>query len=372
MKILADQYLYRLDELIPDTFRLDRFDPAAGFPADAKNYDALLIRTVTKINDRTLPEAGNLTFIGTATAGFDHIDLHHLQHLGITFARSAGCNARAVAEYVVTGLYRWAETTGIDPTQKTVGVVGAGHTGSAVIRLLEKLGIPFVPFDPPKALREPGFSSAPPGELMACDILTFHTPLTGSGPHPTRHMCDHRWLKSRFDLIINAARGGVVNETDLLASLQKGETGAAIQDVWENEPLFSDDVARRSLIATPHIAGYSREAKTRASRMVTEALCRHFGVTPPASFREEQLPPEILNRDIPERFARFLWNFNQIDRYDTEQRKLIGLPDAEKARKFACLRAETPTRFEFQSILKALEPSAGLPSECDVFRDDEE
>lgn len=372
MKILADQYLYRLDELIPDTFRLDRFDPAAGFPANAADYDALLIRTVTKINARSLPEAGNLKFIGTATAGFDHVDLKHLERLGIGFARSAGCNARAVAEYVITGLYRWAEQTGADITEKKVGVIGCGYTGSAVIHLLNRLRIPFVPFDPPKALRDSGFSSASADELKSCDILTFHTPLTGSGPHPTRHMCDHRWLKNRFDLIINAARGGVVNETDLLASLQKSETGAAILDVWENEPLFSDDVARRSLIATPHIAGYSREAKTRASRMVIEALCRHFGVTPPASFREEQLSPEILNQDIPEQFARFLWNFNQIDRYDTEQRKLMGLPDAEKAPKFARLRAETPTRFEFQSILKALDPSAGLPSECDVFRDDEE
>src|SRR5690625_7085896 len=101
----------------------------------------MLIRTVTPIHPDTLPAAGNLKFIGTATAGYDHVDIAHLKSLGIHFSRSAGCNSNAVAEYIITALHHWAEVAEENLQEKKIGIAGMGYTGSGVARYLEKLGI---------------------------------------------------------------------------------------------------------------------------------------------------------------------------------------------------------------------------------------
>jgi erythronate-4-phosphate dehydrogenase len=369
MKILADRYLYKLDELIPDGAELTFYDPSKGFPNHAVQFDVLLVRTVTKINPNTLPEAGNLKFIGTATAGSDHIDTSHLKNLGIRFGRSAGCNARAVAEYVITCLFQWADTREADLNQKKVGVVGCGHTGGAVIELFEKLDIEYVAYDPPKAETDSAFQSANLNDLLSCNILTFHTPLTSKGSHPTRHMCNNEWFKHPFDLIINAARGGVLNEADLIRAFHKGIVGDFIIDVWENEPLFSNSIAENSFIATPHIAGYSREAKFRASQMVIEEMCTVLNMEPKTALNSAPFDPENAYLEASVSFSEFMWQNNQIELYDSELRQLIGLPDDEKSEKFASLRAETPTRYEYQTILKFLDTDAPIPDEFRVFNE---
>lgn len=367
MNIIADQYLYRLKELIPEGAILTTFDPKDGFPGNALDFDALLIRTVTKINADTLPVAGNLKFIGTATAGFDHMDRDHLKRLDIAFGRAAGCNARAVAEYVITCLYRWADKREADLLQKKVGIVGCGHTGGAVMELLEKLSISYLPYDPPKNEIEPAFQTASLDELLQCDILTFHTPLTAKGTHPTFHMCNARWLKHKFDLIINTARGGVVHEADLLDLYHNDLVGDFIMDVWENEPVFSNRVAENAFIATPHIAGYSREAKLRASQMVVDEMCRFFNLQPKSITVADAPDRNNLMRDEDLSFSDFMWNINQIDLYDTETRKLIGMPDELKGDGFATLRAETPTRFEYRTILESLQTDDPIPDEFKIF-----
>jgi erythronate-4-phosphate dehydrogenase len=368
MKILADKYLYRISDLVPAGAELHRFDPEEQPPDIITDYDALLIRTVTKINPDTLPATGKLKFVGTATAGTDHVDTDHLKNLGITFGHSPGCNARAVAEYVITAIYLWAEKRRINPEngELTVGVVGCGHTGSAVTGLLKKLGIRYLPFDPPKAERDPGFKSVSADELITADILTFHTPLTRSGKHATHHLCSAAWLENGFSLLINAARGGVVDERALIKAMGRNLVGDAVIDVWENEPLFSDEMAALSMIATPHIAGYSRESKFRASKLVIDEMCRVLGLEPVRVVPEELFDEAIItNSDMD--FAGFLGRNNKIDLYDRELRKLIGLPGSEKGRLFAKLRAETPTRFEYAAILREAESPDDLPPQCSIF-----
>ena len=367
MKILADQHLFKLDKLIPESAELTLFDPATGFPAYAAQFDALIIRTVTIINSQTLPVAGNLKFIGTATAGSDHIDAGHLENLGIRFGRSAGCNARAVAEYVITCMFRWADIRETDLWQKKVGVVGCGHTGGAVIDLLEKLYINYVAYDPPRAEADQAFQSAKLDDLLSRNILTFHTPLTSKGNHPTRHMCNSEWFNQPFDLIVNAARGGVLNETDLISAFHNGIVGDFIIDVWENEPLFSNSIAENAFISTPHIAGYSREAKFRASQMVIREMCSAFNIEPKSADSPDQFDPEDMVLDNSDSFSKFMWQNNQIELYDSELRKLIGLPDNPKAEDFATLRTEIPTRFEYQTILKSLDTVNQVPNAFRIF-----
>ena len=268
MKVLADKYLYGLDQLLPEDFGLETYDPDQGFPPSVTQYDVLLIRTVTKLNAKTLPEAGELKFVGSATAGFDHVDVDHLNSLGIEFARSEGCNANAVAEYVLTALYRWCYLRDEEIENLKIGVIGCGNTGGSLIGYLQKLGIKYVPYDPPKAKREVNFVTAEIDELLSSDVLSFHTLLTQDGAYPTHHMCNKKWLENGFKLIINASRGGVVDEKALLESKRFGVVQDFVLDVWENEPVFFDEVAEQAFIATPHIAGYSREAKWKASEIV--------------------------------------------------------------------------------------------------------
>ena len=187
MKVLADKYLYKIDKLVPEDAKLTLYDPDDGFPEYAKYYDALLIRTVTKITPNTLPEPGNLSFIGSATAGFDHVDLDYLAKCGIAFARSEGCNANAVAEYVITALYKWAGERGVEMPSRKVGIVGCGNTGGRVAGYLKKLGVQTVLYDPPKAQREESFTSSArkrPLEVRYPDVsytsYEFRQPSNGS------------------------------------------------------------------------------------------------------------------------------------------------------------------------------------------------
>ncbi len=364
MKVLADKFLYKLNKFLPENVHLHLFDPSDGLPEDVSEYDSLLIRTVTRINPSTLPERGRLQFIGTATAGFDHVDSEYLKKSGIHFATSAGCNANAVGLYVSTVLLKWANVKKINLRELKAGIVGCGHTGSSVRLHLESLGVTVVCYDPPKEIREPEFRSADKDELLNCDILTFHTPLTygENEEYPTRYICSHEWLTHGFKLIINAARGEVVDENALFSAKKKGLVGDYILDVWEGEPVFSDSMAQNAFIATPHIAGYSIESKIRASKIVASQMLRFFqvetnGITKhDEEIREKQdldnrsesaKKMASLNEELElNELSGRLWKLSNIEYYDREIRCLCGLDDAVKAKLFAALRSETRLRSE--------------------------
>lgn len=363
MNILADQYLYGLEHYLPSDVWVDRFQPSDGLPEKCADYDALLIRTVTPINRQTLPKKGRLKFIGTATAGFDHVDREYLKECDIHFASAQGCNANAVGLYVATSLMQWALIREIQTADIRVGIVGCGHTGGRVKAHLDSLGIDCAEYDPPKVKREPGFHSVGVEELMNCEILTFHTPLT-YGPDeacPTRHMCSHEWLKRGFKLVINAARGGVVDEKALLVARKEGWVEDHILDVWEGEPLFSDQAASHAFIATPHIAGYSVESKLRASQMVAEQMLNFFQIEPegePAPVQPDSGGEPKKGVNSPERMASLclemdiqtvadhLWKRSNIEYYDKKLRELCGKSDREKTERFAAIRSESRLRSE--------------------------
>lgn len=367
LRIAADQYLQNAEDLLPQGVELFRFDPSDGLPDNVTNYDALLIRTVTPINSLTLPKRGNLKFIGTATAGTDHVNRDYLEELGVEFSHSEGCNAKAVGEYVITVLYKWAEKMQIAIGDKTVGVVGCGHTGSAVIHLLKKLNIDSVAYDPPKEVRDQSFRSASVAELMRADILTFHTPLTSSGSYPTKYLCSRKWLQNGFDLIINASRGGVVNEHALFDQFNEGGVGNYILDVWEDEPFFEDKIAKYAFLATPHIAGYSVESKFRATEIVLTQLLNSFGLKPGQNANPKPYAPTGLAYSDSFSFSEFMWRNNQIYYYNTELQKLIGLPEKQKSLAFADLRSKTTLRHEYSAMLKSNGVKNKAPREFSIF-----
>ncbi len=352
IKVLADKFLFELEDMLPAAeVELHRFDPRDGLPAGALDYDAFLTRTVIPVGRRTLDRfSGRLEFVGTASSGTDHVDLEELGRRGIAFADAAGCNARSVAEYVLTGLLLWCGERGEEPGELQIGIVGAGHAGGAVKRLLEKCGTTRLRLnDPPRARREESFESCTADEVLKCDVLTFHVPFTEKGSWPTRRWLDREALrKCRARLIVNTSRGGVVDEEAVREYAGREIGRDYILDVWEGEPAFHDRSAESAFLATPHIAGYSRQAKRKASRMVARALCGHFGLSAAgeAGVAEKPIP---LEADPSVSLAELLNKLHPARRYEAELHALLGLEPEQKGEKFNRLRATFPLRDEFHT-----------------------
>lgn len=350
INLLADENIYRLKEFLPSSVNLHTFNPAEGPPVLYRYQQALFIRTVTPVSAKRLPDIPpSLRFIGTASAGTDHVDEAYLKQKDIIFAHTRGCNANAVGEYVITSLLLWCDKRGVDPGKMTVGVVGAGHTGSAVVRFLKAFGIVCKIYDPPKEERDNHFDSASLDEVLSCDVLTFHVPLTRTGEHSTYHWLDEKKLidGEHFKLIINAARGGVIDEKALLKACEENKVDDYILDVWENEPDFNTEVAEQAFMATPHIAGYSEQAKLNATDKLVEQCCRYFELSyqrPGQFFRNKNI--SLSKKELT--LTEILLKLHPVGEYDGALRKLIGKKD--KAMLFSRLRTGHPLRFEYPNI----------------------
>lgn len=286
-----------------------------------KDADALIVRTRTRCN-RELLEGTNVRFIASATMGYDHIDTDYCRLAGITWTNCPGCNASSVGQYDKTVLIRLQMAGKLSPETATVGIVGVGNAGSAVARAILPLGVRVLFNDPPrmeKAVRPAGKTPAdgrngaweentatrnetnadaqenptlPPPlfqpakwstleELCtSCDAILFHVPLIYKGAHPTWHLADTTFFNNlkRRPVILNAGRGGIVDEEALLEAMDSGKVGEAVIDTWENEPAINRELLRRTFIGTPHIAGYSADGKSNATRMALDALCTHFHI----------------------------------------------------------------------------------------------
>jgi len=348
MKVLANRHLYHFEKFLPENVTVDFFDPNK-FPKHAIDYDAMFINTTTPITPKTLPKSGKLQFIATGSSGDDHVDKDHLKELEITFQNAGGCNARAVAEYVITSLLIWADKTGRSLQSSRVGIVGCGHVGEALADILETFSIPFVNYDPPRDHRDTDFNSAHFDELKECNILSFHTPLTTTGNYPTHHLLNDSWFSGKdFELVINTARGGVTDESVLIKEIKADRLAHVVTDVWENEPEFNPLFADKSLFATPHIAGYSIQAKQKASQLITDAFCNYFNLPP-----QIQETPSREFIDLQDEFSTIsdlLLRIHPIQTYDSALRKILDKPTGERGRIFSTLRATMPLRNEYRFL----------------------
>lgn len=311
--------------------------------------EVLLVRSVTAV-DESLLHGSRVRFVGTATAGIDHVDTDFLAAAGIVFAAAAGCNARAVAEHVIACLYRHAATRAVAVTALRVAIVGYGHVGRALGQLLRRLGVPFVANDPPLGAALDGAPGVSLEEALGCDVVTVHVPLTTRGAHPTHDLIDRRALARMAPdaLLINAARGGVVNEAALLQRLRDAPDFRAALDCWEGEPCIEPALLARSWLATPHIAGHTLEARVRAAADLHAALAAWTGQQPALPALLEPNPAGALDC-ASGGVAAVIEAGHDLGAHTARMQALEDLPAPARGAAFDALRRRHGLRRQFAS-----------------------
>ncbi|MCD9121833.1 hydroxyacid dehydrogenase [Cupriavidus sp. UGS-1] len=275
----------------------DWVDRRAELLAALPSADALIVRNRTQVDAALLDSAPRLRVVGRLGVGLDNIDVESCKARGIRVIPATGANARSVAEYVVTtaamllrGAYqssgevvqgKWPRarlSEGRETLGKTLGLIGFGDIGRQTAALAQAFGMRVVAHDPMLRDDDPVWQRsgvAPRGLdalLAEADAVSLHVPLVPA----TRHLLDARRLAAMRPgaVLINTARGGVVDESALAAALRQGHLAGAALDVFEREPLPAgsplDGVP--NLVLTPHIGGVTREANARVSMRIAQQV----------------------------------------------------------------------------------------------------
>ncbi len=289
---LAGRFAVHYDPALADQPEL-----LAGFASEAR---ALIVRNRTQVRGALLAGAGRLACVGRLGAGLDNIDTAACAARGIAVYPATGANDLSVAEYVVTcvmmllrGAYGasaavaaggWPREAliGREMAGKVLGLVGFGSIGRETARRAAALGMEVVAHDPFVAPDDPAWDLAKPltlnEVLMQADAVSLHVPLTPG----TRHLIGAAQisLMKPGAVLVNAARGGVLDEAALAEGLRAGQLSGAALDVFESEPLTAEAGARfagiANLILTPHIAGLTQESNTRVGALVAERVIAHL------------------------------------------------------------------------------------------------
>ena len=276
------------------------------------------------------------------------MDLAYLAQAGITFAHAPGCNARAVAEYVLQSVLLLCAAQGRCPRETRVAVVGLGNVGRRVADWLGALGMTVHGCDP--LLERAGYagpvSLAPLDQVLDADIITLHVPLTRTGDDATWHLLDKARL-SRLgpqQMLINTCRGPVIDNAALSRQLADGAGPLTVLDVWEEEPTVPPTLYQQVLMGSPHIAGYSLEGKLKGTRMLYDAVCEWAGREAAAEAAGADAP--VLRQSVASD-ADLLALLQAGYRLDDDYRRLgDSLTEAAPAAAFDRLRKQYPVRHE--------------------------
>jgi len=301
MKIIADENLKDVEKYFAEYGRLELLPGREINRQSIADADVLLIRSVTNV-DRELLTGSQVKFVGSATSGVEHVDQEFLQGQGIYFCHSKGSNAAAVAQYCLAALSFSQAASRFDGKKDSVGIVGCGFVGSSLALLLRGLDIPVKVYDPlldennMNRLRAEAIQFASLPEVFDCAAVSLHVPLTSKGSHATANLIE-RSLLARLTstaTFINACRGGVVNEPDLIECLNNNPGIFVALDVWNSEPLVNAELLSRANIATPHMAGYSKRAKAGATQMLLQQFRSNFLHLPVLESEPVNLSPDEL------------------------------------------------------------------------------
>lgn len=306
MKVLITEFMdegavedlkSRLDtEYLPDLA-----DRQAEIPGLMAGVEALIVRNRTQVTAELLEASPDLKVVGRLGVGLDNIDLKACEARDVEVIPATGANNLSVAEYVITNAFallrnayqakhsmlhgKWPRMAcaGREIGGKVLGLVGYGAIAQETAKLARVLGMevwatdPFIPEDSEiwKGVERVELDAL----LRGADVVSLHVPLLDS----TRLMINANTLHRMKpgSVLINAARGGVVDEAALVDALKSGKIGGAALDVFENEPLTEDDAQKfrgcENLILTPHIAGVTEESNVRVSTMIAGLVLDRLG-----------------------------------------------------------------------------------------------
>ena len=265
--------------------------------ADAR---ALVVRNRTQVNASLLDSAPHLTVVGRLGVGLDNIDMDACKARRIAVFPATGANDQSVAEYVITAMLvllrrawfakdlviagQWPRMSSIgrEIAAKRLGLIGFGGIARQVAARARALGMRIAAYDPFIGAEAPLWAQAErlslPELLRLSDVVSLHVPLTTD----TYHIIDAAALATMpaSAILINTARGGVIDEKALVTALRDGRISGAALDVFEKEPVDAASGAHfadvPNLLLTPHIAGVTAESNLRVSAATAEAVLRHL------------------------------------------------------------------------------------------------
>jgi erythronate-4-phosphate dehydrogenase len=363
LKIVVDQNIRGAEDTFGHHGDLQFMEGRLISAKDVKDADVLIIRTATRV-DRGLLEGSSVRFVGTTSIGTDHLDIDWLDRHGIAWSNAPGCNADSAAQYTLAMIWLACQRLGKPFFEQRVGIVGRGNVGSRLERLLNVLGVETLANDPPLAEKgETGLVSL--DDVLDCGIVSLHVPLEPDGPYPTVRMIGALQLSRMPDgaLLVNAARGDVIDGEALLQELKTGRLHAAL-DVWPGEPVFSADLLKRVVVATPHVGGYSLDGKRNGTGIVYRAFCKWAGIEPrhlsagsaPAA-GERLMELRLEPGDDPITSALEATCF--VPRHDEAMGRLVSLTVEQRAAEFDRLRKEYPPRRDFHGwTVRDADPAA--------------
>jgi D-3-phosphoglycerate dehydrogenase len=256
-------------------------------------YDALVVRSATKVTADIIEEARNLKVIGRAGSGLDNVDKAAATKRGIVVMNTPGGNTITTAEHAVSlmlsmarqipqatasmkaGKWEKKKFRGVELYSKTLGIMGLGNIGAHVAKVALGLGMNVITYDPflsHEKAKSLGVRVVTFDELIkGSDFITIHTPLTKE----TKGCINKKSIAKMKDgvRIINAARGGIVDETALHEALQSGKVAAAAFDVFEKEPPEDSPLlGLENMITTPHLGASTDEAQENVAQAVAEQI----------------------------------------------------------------------------------------------------
>jgi D-3-phosphoglycerate dehydrogenase len=284
---------------LTDAFEID-YEPKIsneGLLSRVENYDALVIRSRTKVDAAVIARGTRLKLVARSGSGVDNIDLRAANARGVEVVSSPEALVEAVAEHVIglmlalarsipaadalmkAGQWEKERFVGIELKGKTLGIAGLGRIGRRVAEVARVIGMTLLGYDvievPQETLASLGCRMVDLDTLFASsDFITLHVPLTSE----TRRMVDQRRisLMKKGSYIINTSRGEVIDEAALAKALRAEEIGGAALDVFENEPAVGAIVAAPNLISTPHIGGQTKDSQTMAVSIVGAKINQFF------------------------------------------------------------------------------------------------
>jgi D-3-phosphoglycerate dehydrogenase len=267
----------------------------------AGEYDAMVVRGRTKVTPAVFEAAKKLKVVGRAGVGVDNIDLAAARAKGVTVVNAPKSTSLAVAELALAMMFclarmlpkadatmkqgQWIkkQLEGVELNGKTLGIVGLGNIGTAVAHKAQALGMKILGYDvncSTEEVQKRGAESVSLSELYAqSDFITFHLPLT---PESKGMVNGQAFAQMKRGVrIVDAARGGIIDETALLAALESGQVAAAALDVYATEPPgLTALVAHPNVLATPHIGAQTEEAQDRAAEDIASEVLNALEAKP--------------------------------------------------------------------------------------------